>query len=512
MIKISDLKTYFYQETKEVKAVDGVSLNVGKGQLIALVGESGSGKTVTALSLTRLTSDNCKIVSGKIDFEGKNLLELPEEQLRKIRGADISYIFQEPTMSLNPVFTIGYQIAESIQLHKGFLKKKSLELAEELLIQVGIDKPKDRLFNYPHQLSGGMKQRAMIAMAICSDPKLLIADEPTTALDVTIQAQILKLLKDLQVKLNLSILLITHDLSIVKSVADKIYIMQHGKIVESGPPVDIFETPKHPYTKKLLSSIPKPSEFEYQASKKSPLLKANNLKKYFTIEKGPLRIKSGFVRAVDNVSLFIEKGRTLGVVGESGCGKTTLGKLLLGLIKPDEGEVIYEGSNKQVIFQDPAGSLNPRMKIGDIIAEPIALKGTGNRRQKQGRILQLLEQVGLGADYVSRLPHQLSGGERQRVAIARALTTDPELIICDEPVSALDLTIQSQIINLLMNIQQRLGIAYLFISHDLRVIEQISDEVLVMLAGQVVERGSAKAIYQTPQHSYTKKLLAASLV
>lgn len=510
LLRISDLKTYFYQEAREIKAVDGVGLDIKKGQLVALVGESGSGKTVTALSVTKLITHPGKIVSGRAVFEDGDLLKLSEKQLQKIRGATISYIFQEPASSLNPVFTVGYQIAESIRLHRGASKKKSLELAEELLRQVGIDRPEDRLSAYPHQLSGGMKQRTMIAMAICSQPKLLIADEPTTALDVTIQVQILKLLKELQAKLGLSILLITHDVSIVKSLADKIYIMQYGKIVESGNTKDIFANPKHPYTKKLLDSIPKPSELIYEESKEPTLLEAKRLKKYFTIEKGPFRIKAGLVKAVDGVGFSLRKGQTLGVVGESGSGKTTLAKLLLGLLKPDEGEIIYRGKQMQIVFQDPVGSLNPRMRIKDIISEPLVVKGVGDKRQRKQRVAELLEQVGLRADYTNRFPHQFSGGERQRIAIARALATNPELLICDEPVSALDLTIQAQILRLLMDIQQRLGITYLFITHDLRVIEQVSDEVLVMFAGQIVEQNDAKSIYHSPRHPYTKRLLSSA--
>jgi len=502
MLKITDLKTYFYQDDREIKAVDGINLDVGKGELVALVGESGSGKSVTALSVTRLIPESGRIVSGNIDFEGANLLTLSEKQLRAIRGAGISYVFQEPTTSLNPVFTVGYQIAESVILHKKVSKKEAFRIAEDLLEKVGIDSPQHRLSSYPHQLSGGMRQRAMIAMALVSDPKLLIADEPTTALDVTIQAQILALLKKLQEELGLSILLITHDLSIVKSLADRIYIMQKGKVVEQGAPAEIFDKPKEAYTKKLIESIPKPSGETSSASEEAILLEAKGLKKYFAIEKGAMRKKAGEVKAVDDVSFTVKKGQTLGIVGESGSGKTTLAKLVLGLIKPDAGQLIYKGASKQVIFQDPVASLNPRMRVKDIIAEPLRVSSLPTMSHLRGgtlshrvggtwfkdKVLELLSHVGLPADYANRLPRQLSGGERQRVAIARALATGPQLIICDEPVSALDLTIQAQILKLLKDIQQRLGITYLFISHDLRVIEQVSDEVLVMLNGRIVKK------------------------
>jgi peptide/nickel transport system ATP-binding protein len=529
ILSIRNLKTYFSTDIGDVRAVDDVSLDVPKGKAVALVGESGSGKSVTALSIIRLVPEPAgKIVGGEILFQGRDLLTMSTAEMREIRGNDISMIFQEPMTSLNPVFRIGNQIAAAIRLHRGVDWDEARRQTIGLLDRVGIPKPEERIDDFPHQFSGGMRQRAMIAMALACDPVLLIADEPTTALDVTIQAQILDLMKKLQVEEHLSVLLITHDLGIVAQFADSVAIMKDGKIVERGDVRTIYKEPKERYTIDLLSAVPKldlePTPVEEEDGTDMVLLKVENLSKYFPVKRGILSRTVGEVRAVDDVSFSIPVGETLSLVGESGSGKTTTGRAILRLIEPTAGSVKFDGIEVtelerkelrelrrriQVIFQDPYGSLNPRMTVYSMLAEILKVHNLRPRNQRRDRVYELLSTVGLSSDSADRYPNEFSGGQRQRIGIARALAVEPDLIVADEAVSALDVTIQAQILRLLEDLQDRLGLTYLFISHDLAVTQNISDYVAVMQNGKIVEQGPTQKIFRHPTHPYTQSLLAA---
>jgi peptide/nickel transport system ATP-binding protein len=600
LLDVEDLHVHFETSRGIVRAVEGLSFNVRKGEIVAIVGESGSGKSVSALSIMRLLPRLTGRTRGRITFDDKSLLDLDDEGMREIRGRDISMIFQEPMTSLNPILTIGLQITEPLQIHLGMTDDEARARAVELLGLVGIPDPESRLDQYPHQFSGGMRQRVMIAIGLACNPQLIIADEPTTALDVTIQAQILELMKDLSRRLNIALIVITHNLGVVARYADRVIVMYAARMVEEGDADDVFHRPRHPYTMGLLRSVPRldrprgakletieglPPNLSLMQSgcrfaprcpfhipvcdeepklvttdigglsrchriadiaagritwaaadagvqvgaeqSREPLLTVRNLVKHFPVTHG-LRGKQGVVRAVDNVSFDIHPGETLGLVGESGCGKTTVGRLILRLENETSGEIRFEGNDLskasaaemkairrkiQVIFQDPYSSLNPRMTVGQIIGEPLHVyKLMPDRKRADDRVAQLLEQVGLRPEMSARYPHQLSGGQRQRVGIARALAMEPSFIVCDEAVSALDVSIQGQIINLLEELQRRLGLSYLFIAHDLAVVRHISMRVVVMYFGKVMEVADRDAIYREPLHPYTKVLLDAAPV
>jgi len=608
LLQIESLQTSFAVAGGIVRAVDGVSIKIEKGQTFALLGESGCGKSMTALSAMRLVPEPAgRITNGIVRLDGEDLLQLPEVAMRDVRGKRIAMIFQEPMTSLNPVLTIGQQIEEVLVRHKGLKGKKAKSRVLELIEAVGIPDPAQRYKEYPHQLSGGMKQRVMIAMALAGEPELLIADEPTTALDVTIQAQVLDLMRQLQKDNGMAILLITHDLGVVSEMADRVAVMYAGQIVEEADRAEFFANPKHPYSKKLFESLPDMEKrgqrlsvisgnvpsldteftgcrfadrcesawdichqeipewksgsdggvrcFLYDASHKSSqnipsnaaqikppktdapistesrnadnqsLLHVDDLKVHFPIHKGLLRRVANYVKAVDGVSLSIPAGHTLALVGESGCGKTTVGKGILQLIRPTAGRVMFgdadltslsasqlrsHRSDVQIIFQDPFSSMNPRMMVADIIEEGMITQGiSGDAQAREARVDQLLEQVGLSADVKRRYPHEFSGGQRQRICIARALAVEPKLIICDEPTSALDVSVQAQILNLLKDLQDDLGLSYLFITHDLSVVEYLAHEVAVMYLGRIVEQGLVEEVMQNPLHPYTKALLSA---
>ncbi|MDD3288614.1 MAG: ABC transporter ATP-binding protein [Alphaproteobacteria bacterium] len=508
-----------------VAAVSGVSFAINKGETLALVGESGSGKSVTALSILQLLPyPNASHPSGSITFDGKKLMPIAEVPIETIRGNRIAMIFQEPMTSLNPLHTIEKQISEVLFIHKGMNANQARARALELLNLVALPDAEQRLTSYPHELSGGQRQRVMIAMALANDPDLLIADEPTTALDVTIQAQILALLKDIQKKFGMALLLITHDLGIVRHMADRVCVMQQGKLVEQAPAAQLFSSPQHPYTKQLLAAEPK-GEANPVAENAKEILQARNIKVHFPIKKGLLRRTIDYVRAVDDVSLSIRAGETIGIVGESGSGKTTLGLALLRLL-PAKGEACFKGQSfmdlkqsrmrplrrsMQIVFQDPYGSLSPRMTVGDIIAEGLDIhKLVSSPEEREERIAAALSEVGMDKELRHRYPHEFSGGQRQRISIARAIMMKPELVILDEPTSALDMSVQAQIIELLRDLQKKHGLAYLFISHDLRVIRAMANKIMVMKSGQVVEQGDASAIFDNPEHEYTKTLLSAA--
>ncbi|MGE4352302.1 MAG: ABC transporter ATP-binding protein [Bdellovibrionales bacterium] len=538
LLTIENLCVEFHQGDKVTQAVRDVSFSINKGETLALVGESGSGKSVTALSILRLLPyPQAQHPTGVIRFQDQVLLdstkwdtslrwydEKEQDPIRQIRGNRIAMIFQEPMTSLNPLHTIEKQISEVLFLHKGLSKNAARARTVELLSLVGIPDPENRLSSYPHELSGGQRQRVMIAMALANDPDLLIADEPTTALDVTIQAQILALLKELQEKLGMALLLITHDLNIVRHMADRVCVMKQGEIVEQGSRGSIFNAPQHAYTRMLLSSEPK-GEASPVPLDAQTVLKADTIKVHFPIKKGLLRRTVDAVRAVDGISLQIRESETLGIVGESGSGKTTLGLALLRLIDSKGGIVFRDQeisafSRKQmrplrkdiqIVFQDPYGSLSPRMTIGDIIAEGLDIHGLeGSKEERQEHIRQALIEVGLDPDMHSRFPHEFSGGQRQRIAIARAVILKPKLIVLDEPTSALDMSVQAQIVTLLRDLQKKHRLAYLFISHDLRVVKALSNHVIVMKAGKVVEQGTAKGVFTAPRDKYTKELLKAA--
>ncbi|QCR30790.1 ABC transporter ATP-binding protein [Lysinibacillus sp. SGAir0095] len=527
LLEVKDLQVSFIGDEKEFEAVKGISFHVEKGETLGIVGESGSGKSVTARSIMRLLpSPPSFLKTGEINFQGKNLIEQTEKEMESVRGQHISMIFQDPMTSLNPTIRIGEQIAESLKKHQQVSKEESYKKTIELLELVGIKNSEKRYSQYPHEFSGGMRQRAMIAMALACNPALLIADEPTTALDVTIQAQILALMKSMQEKLGTSIILITHDLGVVAGMCDRVIVMKEGEIVEEGTTEEIFNNPKHDYTKRLLNALPK--LHEKKEAKRAPLLSANldsskplleikSLKKHFNLGHGDI------LKAVDDLSFAIYPGETLGLVGESGSGKSTTGRTILQLHEPTDGDVLYKGipitrlskkqlktmrRHMQIIFQDPYSSLNPRKKVLDIIGEALDLHGLAkNKEDRRTRVEELLELVGLNKAHASRYPHEFSGGQRQRIGIARALAVDPEFIVCDEPLSALDVSIQKQIVDLLKDLQHRLGLTYLFIAHDLSMVKHISDRVAVMYGGKIVELAESEELYSNPQHPYTKALL-----
>ena len=525
LLKVSDLSVAFGVGEREIHAVKHVSFEIGKGETLALVGESGSGKSVTALSVMKLLPyPAARHPSGTITFKGRELLAMPENEIRKVRGNDITIIFQEPMTSLNPLHTIEKQIGEVLLLHKGLTGKGARARIIELLTQVGISDPEGRLQSYPHQMSGGQRQRVMIAMSLANEPDLLIADEPTTALDVTVQAQILKLLKDIQSRLGMSMLFITHDLGIVRKLADRVCVMQRGEIVEQGPVEDVFTKPQHPYTQALLAAEPKPDPAPPKPD--APIMvKTDDLKVWFPIKRGVLRKVVGHIKAVDGVSVELRKGETLGVVGESGSGKTTLGLAILRLISSD-GPVVFMGHpvqgltfkemrpyrrDMQIVFQDPYGSLSPRMSVSDIIEEGLWVHhpelGEAEREQ---RVIAALTDVGLDAATRHRYPHEFSGGQRQRVAIARALVLEPKFIVLDEPTSALDMLIQAQMVDLLRDLQKKRDLTYMFISHDLRVVAALASRLLVLRDGKMVEEGAAAELFKNPKSDYTRALFAAA--
>ena len=526
LLKVENLSVTFGSGERMVIAVRNVSFSIERGETVALVGESGSGKSVTALSLLQLLPyPNARHPSGSITLEGREIVGAPQSVLQSIRGNRIGMIFQEPMTSLNPLHTISKQIGEVLFLHKRMNVGQGKARTLELLRLVGLPDPEKRLNAYPHELSGGQRQRVMIAMALANDPALLIADEPTTALDVTIQAQILKLLKDLQQKLGMALLLITHDLHIVRKVADRVCVMQHGELVEQGPREQIFQTPQHPYTKMLLAAEPKGAPAPI-APNAEEILRVENMKVYFPIKKGVFGKPADYIRAVDGVSFFLRAGETIGIVGESGSGKTTLGLALLRLIR-SEGHVVFMGQtitgmarkemrslrrSMQVVFQDPYGSLSPRLSAGDIIAEGLDLnKLCATAAEREARIISAMQEVGLDPETRNRYPHEFSGGQRQRIAVARALILQPKFIVLDEPTSALDMSVQAQIVELLRGLQQKHGIAFMFISHDLRVVKALAHRVIVMQNGKAVEEGAADILFAHPQQEYTKTLLTAAL-
>ncbi len=525
LLSIRGLSVSFGQGDREVRAVKNISFDIGEGETVALVGESGSGKSVTALSVIQLLPyPLAHHPSGSIKFRGQELMGAPNSELHSIRGDRIAIIFQEPMTSLNPLHTIERQVGEIMMVHKGLDKAQARERIIDLLTQVGLPEVESRLKDYPHQLSGGQRQRVMIAMALANDPDLLIADEPTTALDVTIQAQILKLLRDLQQKRGLSMLLITHDLGIVRKVADRVCVMTGGEIVEAGETEEIFERPVHAYTKHLLAAEPKghPGKPREDAAE---IMATDDLKVWFPVKRGVLRRTIGHIKAVDGVTMRVREGHTVGVVGESGSGKTTLAMGLLRL-QSSMGDIRFRGNNihelgwkelrplrreMQIVFQDPYGSLSPRMSIGQIIEEGLLVHGgAGNYHERRTLIAGALTEVGLEPDMQDRYPHEFSGGQRQRIAIARAMVLKPKFVVLDEPTSALDMSVQAQIVDLLRDLQDRHRLAYLFISHDLKVVRALADEVIVMRAGKVVEQGPADGIFENPKEPYTRALIAAA--
>lgn len=529
ILRVTDLHVSFATREEDFNAVRGVSFEVKKGETLGIVGESGSGKSVTARSIMRLLPSPPSFVKGgKIEFQGEDLSLKTEKEMEAIRGKEIGMIFQDPMTSLNPTIRIGKQIAESLLKHRGVSKSEAKKEAIELLKLVGIKNSEQRYNQYPHEFSGGMRQRVMIAIALACRPSLLIADEPTTALDVTIQAQILDLMKKMQQRFGTSIILITHDLGVVAGMCDRVAVMKEGEIVESGKTIDLFENPQHPYTKRLLNALPRldqkkkpkrPPHIKKSVDTSIPLLQVNSLKQHFDSGKGEV------MKAVDDISFFIQPGETLGLVGESGSGKSTTGRAILRLNEPTDGDILYQGiavnrlsknemktmrRHMQMIFQDPYSSLNPRFKVLDIIGQALDIhKLSKSKEERKKRVEELLKMVGLKPEHAMRYPHEFSGGQRQRIGIARALAVEPDFIVCDEPLSALDVSIQTQIVDLLEDLQHRLGLTYLFIAHDLSMVKHISDRVAVMYAGKIVELAESEELYNNPLHPYTKSLLSA---
>jgi microcin C transport system ATP-binding protein len=525
LLSVVDLSAAFRQGEREILAVDRVSFEINKGETVALVGESGSGKSVTALSILKLLPyPAAHHPTGSVTFKGQELLGMSEREIRHVRGNDITIIFQEPMTSLNPLHTIEQQIAEILDLHSGLRGRAARARILELLTQVGIPDPASRLASYPHQLSGGQRQRVMIAMALANEPDLLIADEPTTALDVTVQAQILELLKDLQTRLGMTMLFITHDLGIVRKIADRVCVMSKGKIVEQGEVERVFTAPKHPYTRALLTAEPKHDPAPLQPD--APMvIETKDLKVWFPVKRGLMRKVVGHIKAVDGVSIELRKGETLGVVGESGSGKTTLGLAILRLVSSD-GPIVFLGNelqglkfkemrpfrrDMQIVFQDPYGSLSPRLSIADIISEGLGVHHPSMpEAEREQRVIRALLDVGLDPESRFRYPHEYSGGQRQRIAVARAIVLEPTFVVLDEPTSALDMLIQAQIVELLRDLQRRRDLTYLFISHDLRVVAALASRMIVMRNGKVVEAGPAADVFANPQSDYTRALFAAA--
>jgi microcin C transport system ATP-binding protein len=525
LLSVRDLSVAFGQGDRQVLAVDRVSFDIGEGETVALVGESGSGKSVTALSVMKLLPyPSAHHPSGDILFKSRSLMTASMRELRKVRGDDITIIFQEPMTSLNPLHTIEKQIAEILLLHRGLAGEAARKRIVQLLTEVGIPDPATRLGSYPHQLSGGQRQRVMIAMALANEPDLLIADEPTTALDVTVQAQILKLLKDTQQRLGMSMLFITHDLGIVRKLADRVCVMQGGKIVEQGDVERVFTAPEHPYTRALLAAEPKPDPAPPRPE--APVVVAtDNLKVWFPIKRGVMRKTIGHVKALDGVSISVRQGETIGIVGESGSGKTTLGLAILRLISSD-GPIVFLGKpiqglkfkemrpfrfDMQIVFQDPYGSLSPRMSIADIIEEGLKIHQPQlSPAEREQRVVKALKEVGLDPETRHRYPHEFSGGQRQRIALARAVVLEPKFVVLDEPTSALDMLIQSQMVDLLRDLQKRKDLTYMFISHDLRVVAALASRLLVLRNGKVVEEGAAAELFKAPKTDYTRALFAAA--
>ncbi|WP_159005453.1 ABC transporter ATP-binding protein [Bradyrhizobium sp. S69] len=525
LLHVRDLSVAFHQPSGTSLAVDRISFEIKRGECVALVGESGSGKSVSALSILKLLPyPTASHPTGSIHFKGHELLTMSEREIRGIRGNDISIIFQEPMTSLNPLHTIESQIGEILQLHSGVRGAMARARTLELLTQVGIPDPETRLSSYPHQLSGGQRQRVMIAMALANEPDLLIADEPTTALDVTVQAQILTLLAEIRARLGMSLLFITHDLGIVRRIADVVCVMNGGKIVEQGPVEQVFTAPQHPYTSALLAAEPKPDPAPPRPE--SPVvISTDGLKVWFPIKRGLLRKTVGHIKAVDGVSLSVRQGETLGVVGESGSGKTTLGLALLRLISSD-GPIVFLGKDiqglrfqamrpfrrdMQIVFQDPFGALSPRMSVGDIIAEGLTVHQRAlSESEREARVIKALKDVGLDPATRFRYPHEFSGGQRQRISIARAVVLEPHFVVLDEPTSALDMLLQAQMVDLLRELQRKRDLTYLFISHDLRVVASLASHLIVMRHGKVVEEGAAAELFKNPKSDYTRALFAAA--
>ncbi len=550
ILTVSNLTTSFRVEGQWKSVVRNLSFDIKPKETLAVVGESGSGKSVTALSIMRLTPPQSSKIEGSIKLNGKELLTLPDSDMRHIRGNEIAMIFQEPMTSLNPVLTIGFQIAEALILHRGLSRSEAEAETVRLLEKVRIPAAKSRFHEYPHRFSGGMRQRVMIAMALACKPKLLIADEPTTALDVTIQAQTLELIKTLQEEEGMSVLFITHDMGVVAEIADRTVVMYNGDEVETGATEDIFASPKKPYTKALISAVPRlgsmigkgrPMRFpvvdrttgesdvpvevpDTVKAAERPVLEVAGLTTRFEIRGGLLSAVKGRVHAVENVSFSLMAGETLALVGESGCGKSTTGRSVMRLIEPLAGSVLLDGvdvlklnqhdlreqrKRMQMIFQDPFASLNPRMNVGTAVAEPLLINNLATRSEARDKVADLLKRVGLLPEMANRFPHEFSGGQRQRICIARALAVEPRLIVADEAVSALDVSVKAQVVNLMLDLQARMGLGYLFISHDMAVVERVSHRVAVMYLGEIVEIGPRESIFQNPQHPYTKRLLAA---
>ncbi len=522
LLQVSDLSVSFRQDGQLTRAVRGVSFTVDRGETVALVGESGSGKSVTALSTVSLLGDSAEI-SGSVLYDGQQMIGADEKLLRKVRGNDISFIFQEPMTSLNPLHGIERQLAESLALHQGLTGAAARARILELLTKVGIRDPETRLNAYPHQLSGGQRQRVMIAMALANQPDILIADEPTTALDVTIQAQILDLLAGLKKTEGMGLLFITHDLGIVRRIADRVCVMKDGEIVEAGATAKIFANPAHPYTRKLLAAEPtgRPDPVARDAPE---LVQTQNLRVWFPIHRGLLKRTVGHIKAVNDTTLSVRAGETLGIVGESGSGKTTLALAIMRLIA-SQGGISFRGQDirkwstrelrrlrkdMQIVFQDPFGSLSPRMTCAQIIAEGLSIHRVDPTRAPRDLVQEVMQETGLDPAAMDRYPHEFSGGQRQRIAIARAMVLRPKLLVLDEPTSALDMTVQVQIVDLLRGLQRKHGLAYLFISHDLKVVRAMSHQVIVMKQGDVVEQGSAEDLFENPQTEYTRTLLAAA--